>query len=64
MRMRMTVGINTRWSQYEVLSVLTASRQVTYVQYLSIVHYGRGRTAHSAFGIPVKEVYSNAPLLL
>jgi hypothetical protein len=24
---------------------------------LSIVHYDRGRTAHSAFGIPVKEVY-------
>ena len=23
---------------------------------LSIVHYDRGRTAHSAFGIPVKEV--------
>ena len=31
---------------------------------LSIVHYDCGRTAHSAFGIPVKEVYSNAPLLL
>jgi hypothetical protein len=30
---------------------------------LSIVHYDRGRTAHSAFGIPVKEVYIISPYL-